>query len=53
MNPSPLTPHPSPPPQVSMYPTQCAPWLLVPDSLAVVNSALSGEHLQVDLGFRT
>lgn len=33
-------------PQVAMYPQQCAPWLLSPDSLALLVQVLNGEHLQ-------
>lgn len=32
--------------QVAMFPAQCAPWLLAPESAAVVASLLAGQHLQ-------
>ena len=32
--------------QVAVYPQQCAPWLLSPESLAIIVSVLQGEHLE-------
>ncbi len=29
-----------------MYPQQCAPWLLSPESMAIIVSVLQGEHLE-------
>jgi hypothetical protein len=39
-------PPPPPPPQVTVYPQQCAPWLLSPESVAILAPVLQGQHLE-------
>eukprot|EP00798_Chlamydomonas_sp_ICE-L_P014436 gene14436-20443_t len=35
---------------VSVYPQQCAPWLLSPESLSIIISVLNGEHMENTAG---